>query len=973
MKILTCLINILFFTTLAFPQSMSHETYEYAESLAEQAEKKYRQGDYKEAIRLGYEALPIYEKVFGTKENKDYAACLSNIALFYSKLGDYSEAIRLSRGELDLTEKIFKRESKEYVHSLQDVGTYYFNDKKYTEALLYATEALNIGRVVYNNCDTELTIIMYCVACSNAMLGNFQESSSLCREGIQVSIKNSDKENELDFKRLLYGNLLNEQLQELGKGNFTERAKILAEAISLLKEVNPNNVKTLANLISGEADCYEHNGMLLLARQKAYEQIEILETNRAENIEDYLHAKQNLARLEGYLGNEEVASLINSEIKNIADNINSKVIKEQPSILLELTDIYADMGEYSSAYRCLDKATDIALQRNNIEPFFIQQVFLAHAELDKKLGCYDDAISSYKRALALTHKIKEEVQKSAYGVIHFKLGLCYLATNDYEKAHSNFSDAIIFEGFDTKSAQHAESIAGAIWSANRINNLLSVKVNTNRLIDLLRTLWDKNLCDLDEQNRNSFFMNYENYLEWLIPQMVYEHPQSESLISSGYDASLIYKGLLVEVSRALNFAEQKKYFSKVISTEWTDIREKLKENDVAVEFVSFDLNKDSTMYMAYVLKKGMKYPVVVKLFEEQQLKNAKDTYTLISASQLVWKPLENYLNGAKNVYFSPSGELYNIAIESLPHWSDGTLMSDKWNMYRLSSTRELALVKDKKDIKQANIYGGVKYDTDEQTLAANSRIFAKSRALGSSPFYQLADTLNMRSGVNYLPSTREEVVEIDKTLRQKHVNTNLRTESLATESDFKNLDGKNMNLIHVATHGFYWTEREAKYHDDLSFLMIGDNDHKYVEDKALTRSGLLMAGANNALMGKQLPEGVDDGILTAKEISQLDLQGTDLVVLSACQTGLGEIKGDGVFGLQRGFKKAGVQSILMSLWKVDDDATKLLMTQFYKNLTSGTGKHEALKQAQKYVRENKDKDYQDPYFWAAFVLLDAID
>lgn len=971
MKILTCLINILFFTTLAFPQSMSHETYEYAESLAEQAEKKYRQGDYKEAIRLSYEALPIYEKVFGTKENKDYAACLSNIALFYSKLGDYSEAIRLSRGELDLTEKIFKRESKEYVHSLLDVGTYYFNDEKYAEALHYDSEAFDIGRVVYNDSNTELMLIMYRVACCNTMLGNIQESSSLCREGIQVSTKNSDKKYELEFKRLLYGNLLNEQLQELGKGNVAEAANILAEAIQLLKEVNPNNEKTLANLISGEADCYEHNGMLLLARQKIYEQIEILEKNRKENLKEYLFAKQNLARLEKNLGDEEAASLIKSEIKNIADNIDSKVIELQPSILTLLISIYADRGEYSSAYRYLGKVMHIASQSNNVE--LIQQVFLTYADLDKKLGNYDDAISSYKRALALTYKIKEELKIISYFVIHYNLGLCYLATKDYEKAHSSISDAIIFEGFDAKSASHAELLATALWSANRINNLLSMKVNAHQLIDLLRTLWDKNLCDLDEQNRNSFFMNYESYVKWLIPQMVYEHPQSKSLISSGYNASLIYKGLLVEVSRALNSIEQKKYFSKVISTEWTDIREKLKENDVAVEFVSFDLNKDSTMYMAYVLKKGMKYPVVVKLFEEQQLKNAKDTYTLISASQLVWKPLENYLNGAKNVYFSPSGELYNIAIESLPHWSDGTLMSDKWNMYRLSSTRELALVKDKKDIKQANIYGGVKYDTDEQTLAANSRIFAKSRALGSSPFYQLADTLNMRSGVNYLPSTREEVVEIDKTLRQKHVNTNLRTESLATESDFKNLDGKNMNLIHVATHGFYWTEREAKYHDDLSFLMIGDNDHKYVEDKALTRSGLLMAGANNALMGKQLPEGVDDGILTAKEISQLDLQGTDLVVLSACQTGLGEIKGDGVFGLQRGFKKAGVQSILMSLWKVDDDATKLLMTQFYKNLTSGTGKHEALKQAQKYVRENKDKDYQDPYFWAAFVLLDAID
>jgi CHAT domain-containing protein len=101
-------------------------------------------------------------------------------------------------------------------------------------------------------------------------------------------------------------------------------------------------------------------------------------------------------------------------------------------------------------------------------------------------------------------------------------------------------------------------------------------------------------------------------------------------------------------------------------------------------------------------------------------------------------------------------------------------------------------------------------------------------------------------------------------------------------------------------------------------LFLNNDDKRYKEDKALTRSGLLFAGANNALKGKPLPEGVDDGILTAQEISRLDLRRLDLVVLSACETGLGEITGDGVFGLQRGFKKAGAQSILMSRWKRSD-------------------------------------------------------
>ena len=151
-------------------------------------------------------------------------------------------------------------------------------------------------------------------------------------------------------------------------------------------------------------------------------------------------------------------------------------------------------------------------------------------------------------------------------------------------------------------------------------------------------------------------------------------------------------------------------------------------------------------------------------------------------------------------------------------------------------------------------------------------------------------------------------------------------------------------------------------------------DHTSSEDNSLTRSGLIMAGANHILEGEDLPDNVDDGILTAKEIADVDLRGLDLVVLSACQTGLGDIaQGEGVFGLQRGFKKAGANSILMSLWEVNDEATQILMTQFYRNLLSGHSKYKSLQFAQKYLREYDNGQYDAPEYWAAFILLDGID
>ena len=134
----------------------------------------------------------------------------------------------------------------------------------------------------------------------------------------------------------------------------------------------------------------------------------------------------------------------------------------------------------------------------------------------------------------------------------------------------------------------------------------------------------------------------------------------------------------------------------------------------------------------------------------------------------------------------------------------------------------------------------------------------------------------------------------------------------------------------------------------------------------LQRSGLLLAGGNKAWKGEAIPEGVEDGVLTAAEISSLDLSRCDVVVLSACETGLGEITDEGVFGLQRAFKNAGVNTIIMSLWEVDDQATSLMMQTFYSNLVKGKSKRDSFSAAQNEVR----KKYADPRYWAAFIMLD---
>jgi CHAT domain-containing protein len=215
------------------------------------------------------------------------------------------------------------------------------------------------------------------------------------------------------------------------------------------------------------------------------------------------------------------------------------------------------------------------------------------------------------------------------------------------------------------------------------------------------------------------------------------------------------------------------------------------------------------------------------------------------------------------------------------------------------------------------------------------------------------------------------VEDIKRSFDNNHRPSTLHTGADATETSVKVISGTKPYILHIATHGFYFTDTQAKRQSLLS--TIGEDERRSaadLEDKALTRSGLLMAGVN-VLKDKDLPMGADDGILTAQEISRLDLRGLDLVVLSACKTGKGDItQGEGVFGLQRGFKKAGAQTLVMSLWEVADDATQILMTAFYDNLLKGESKREAFMHAQQYLRQCDNGIFNRPEYWAAFILLD---
>ena len=290
-------------------------------------------------------------------------------------------------------------------------------------------------------------------------------------------------------------------------------------------------------------------------------------------------------------------------------------------------------------------------------------------------------------------------------------------------------------------------------------------------------------------------------------------------------------------------------------------------------------------------------------------------------------------------------------MESLP-LEDGTLLGDHYHFVRLSSARELVKERNKSKATSAVLYGGLQYDLAPDVMAQNARQYDLSSLLPMRG----GDMLRGDSVFRELPGSKVEVEKIADILNRSGFEVRPYMGMDGTEESFLNMHGQSPRILHLATHGFYYTPAEA---DEIDYLR-GYSD-------AMSLSGLIMSGGNAAWRGEALPEGVLGGVLTANNIARLDLGNTDMLVLSACQSGRGNATAEGLYGLQRAFKKAGVGTMVMTLWSVSDKVATEFMIKFYESLVENDwDKHKAFEKTKSYIRTQ----HPDPYYSAAFVMLD---
>ena len=503
-------------------------------------------------------------------------------------------------------------------------------------------------------------------------------------------------------------------------------------------------------------------------------------------------------------------------------------------------------------------------------------------------------------------------------------------------------------------------------------------------------------------NSYSLFPDYamginNNTFEWVSPKEAYDYAllsksilltsQNEfrNLIKNSADQTIIDKwtrlqqqdnafSLQSEILKRdlINYASQNSNYLKQLSYGWEDVRKALKDDEVAIEFLicdnfhTFDSMNFDPSYVALLISKKFPEPIPIILTSNIRLDiirehNGIENLDNNISYSIIWYLIEPFLEGIKTIYFSPI-ELLNIIPIEYALIGPEVRACDKWNLVRVTSTREIISRHRMNKKENAILYGGLKYNLDKDELIYQSR---KGNYHPTSAL-RAVEMENLRYGVKDLPGSLIEVKEIAKYFP---TSPQVITGVSGTEESFKALASSSLDIIHLATHGFFWNVEDVEKRDYVNFL---NTDGKVLtkEENAMLRSGLIFSGANIGLTGEPLPDDVEDGVLTALELSNLNLGNVDLVVMSACESGLGEISSDGVFGLQRGFKLAGTNSLLMSLWKVDDDATQKLMTEFYKNYLGGMSKQESLHHAQMVLRN--DPKYSDPEYWSAFILLDAL-
>lgn len=701
-------------------------------------------------------------------------------------------------------------------------------------------------------------------------------------------------------------------------------------------------------------------------------------------------------------------------------HLNTETDKHYYMPYMGISDIYRLRGD---SLKCFQSIDTLFLSKDRLEePKELEQLYITRARSYSAFKRYDLALKDYQTTDALLGKKYPESDGDRVRLLPL-LGGCYHKLEQYdesERSYRRYADYMkVMYGENSSGYIDALTyLANAEGFANHIEEGCShYAVAVEKLKDQVQ----KRLPYYTQAERDSYWGTISDVMTNMTPFALKANRTQTAFTQSCYDALVLSKAFLLETERS-TYDIIKKYgnaddlhdYSMISSMQakikkwetnythnadsilwltskanaiekrltnrcrsygniaefmnvgYEEIKTALGDENVLIDFTDFVSESRGRVYAAYIVNKQLKYPLLQELFQESvidsmQITNPDMYYDYPCAEkiyELLWKPFAGQVREGATVYYVPSQLLFQLAIESIP-MPDGSLLGEHFNFVRLSSAREIVRIKQQLDLANNNgvenaiLYGGLQYYIDPKAMVEEAAKYEISPLLATRGEIVRGDSIYRE-----LPETKKEVEAIERALNEKGLKVKPCYGMNGTEESFLSMNGKAPQILHVATHGFYYTPEEAEQYDYL---------RGYAD--AMSLSGIVLSGGNAAWLGKELPKGVLGGILTAANIARLDLTGLELVVLSACQTGRGRATSEGLFGLQRAFKKAGAKTMVMTLWSVSDVVTKEFMIKFYENLAdnnSNWNKRKAFDDAKSYIKSK----YEDPYYWAGFVMLD---
>ncbi len=855
-------------------------------------------------------------------------------------------------------------------HLMEDA----FNKGNYPESARLAGEANTFAQTHFPPSHPLIGLSLDNLGTTLHHAGKLQEARPVLEDALRHAASYLGPRHEDYLTRLNNLAMLYKDLQEY---NLSMAA--FEELLSTSAEVFGKDDPTYGIFLNNAGILCEQTGRFDQAATYYRQSLDITARSLGKKHPKYATRLYNLAVLQRRNGHLEEALGLFQEALAINEANNGKNHPNYFSCLGEIGVVYCKLGQYELADRYLEDALqriDSLLGKTHV----LYASYLFSLAIVKKAGGHtEQAIEMWEEMAAL--------RESSYGIYapqgwveHRELAETYAQLGQLEPSarHLAFASEHGAEFMRLNFSQMGEAeqrgLAQQLYPLVELANQLAwqfpqdsvfsgiaydnLLLSKNLLFDNRRRMM-QSLRDIPDPEIRREFAEWEDLQTLLTAQYAKPSAKRRPDIDSLQQRATLLENRLARHSDAFRDARR--------IVHWQDVQNALKPGEAALEISGFTWH-DSLHLVGFFIHKNSTLPKVIDFgpaasFPKSTALRKAYGYSAQKTDNLQWlvgQPLLPLLPNVSRLYLSPYGQFNLINMSAVPVSPD-EVFSDRLQIVRVGSTRDLVsgrLLEPAPGPKTARVFGGIDYDR-----AGTAAIAPNTTRPEASAFQSRLNGVSangFRNGTAgqtwvYLPATLDEANEVAYYLESRQFEVVRLSDSAATEESFKL--GRSPYVIHLATHGFFYPEP----YDNASMGFVDARN-------PLIRSGMVLAGANRVWSGKEILPGQEDGILTADEIARMDLSHTELVVLSACGTGLGELSSDeGVYGLQRAFRVAGAHYVLMTLWSVDDHFTQLFMREFYRKWQAGGATiPDAYQYAQNHMRREAPNQ---PALWAAFVLI----